>query len=153
MGMPTYVSKEKLAQLGEELETRRKVTRREIANKIEAAKELGDLSENFEYHEAKEQQAANEMRIVDIEGMIKDAVIVEQQTGGKEIGLGSTFVAEVNGATRTFEIVGSNEADPMSGKISNESPIGQAFIGRAVGETVQVTVPSGIMEYHIMEIR
>jgi transcription elongation factor GreA len=153
MDMPTYLSKEKLAELVQELETRRLRTRREIAGRIEAAKELGDLSENFEYHEAKEQQALNETRIVDLEGMIKDAVLVEQQTGGKEISLGSTFVAEVNGTKRTFEIVGSNEADPMAGKISNESPIGQAFIGREAGETVQVAVPSGMMSYKIVEIR
>lgn len=150
--MPTYLSKDKLAELEAELGTRRAATRREIAGRIEAAKELGDLSENFEYHEAKDQQALNETRIVDLEWMIKDAVIVERRSGG-EVSLGSRFVAEVNGVRKEFEIVGSNEADPMAGKISNESPIGQAFIGRAAGETVEVAVPSGTLSYRIVEVR
>ncbi|OGL66476.1 hypothetical protein A2856_02175 [Candidatus Uhrbacteria bacterium RIFCSPHIGHO2_01_FULL_63_20] len=150
--MPTYLSKDKFAELQQELETRRSVTRREIAGRIEAAKELGDLSENFEYHEAKDQQALNETRIVDLEGMIKDAVLVEQKSGG-EIGLGSSFVAEAGGTRKAFEIVGSNEADPLAGKISNESPIGQAFMGRGTGDVVEISVPSGVMRYTILEVR
>lgn len=151
--MPTYVSKEKLVELQAELQMRRSETRKEIASRIESAKELGDLSENFEYHEAKEQQALNETRIVDLEGMINDAVIVEHQTGGSEISLGTSFVVEVGGTKKNFEMVGSNEADPMAGKISNESPIGQAFLGRGAGETVEVTTPSGSVKYKIVEIR
>ncbi|TAK03721.1 transcription elongation factor GreA [Patescibacteria group bacterium] len=150
--MPTYLSKEKLKEMETELETRRMVTRKEIASRLEAAKELGDLSENFEYHEAKDQQALNETRIVDLEGMVKDAVLVEQKSGG-EIELGSRFVAEVAGKGREFEIVGSNEADPMAGKISNESPLGQAFIGRGAGEEVEVAVPSGTISYRIVDVR
>jgi len=150
--MPTYISASGLRKLEEEIEKRRKETRREIASRIEAAKELGDLSENFEYHEAKEQQAMNEMRIADLESMIKDSVIVEQQSGGSEISLGSTFDVETNGLKKTFEMVGSSEADPIAGKISNESPLGYAFMGRSVGETVEIEVPSGKIPYKIVRI-
>lgn len=136
----------------EELETRRKETRREIAARIEAAKELGDLSENFEYHEVKEQQALNEARIIDLEGMVKDAVLVEQRSGMKEIGLGSTFTVEMGGVRKTFEMVGSNEADPIQGKISNESPLGLAFIGHQVDDQITVAVPSGPVEYKVISI-
>src|SRR3989338_4584006 len=115
--MPTYLSKEGLDALSAELQQRKVTTRYEIADRIASAKELGDLSENFEYHEAKEQQAQNEMRIMDLERMIKDAVMVEQQSGGNTISLGTTFTVSANGKERTFEIVGSNEADPMTGKI------------------------------------
>lgn len=150
--MPTYISATGLQRLQEELETRKGVTRREIADKIGAAKELGDLSENFEYQEAKEEQGANEVRIVELEAMIKDAVIVEDQKGGDTIVLGTTFDAEVGSAKKTFQIVGSNEANPIDGKISNESPIGQAFIGRSVGEEVSVATPAGTVVYKIVRI-
>lgn len=150
--MPTYISAEGLQKLKEELETRKTVTRREIADKIGDAKELGDLSENFEYQEAKEAQGSNEVRISELESMIKDSIIVEEQKGGDTITLGTTFDAEVGGAIKTFQLVGSNEASPLAGKISNESPIGQAFIGRRLGEEVSVAVPSGTMVYKIVRI-
>ncbi len=150
--MPTYISAEGLEQLKQEYEDRRTRVRTEIAEKISAAKELGDLSENFEYQEAKEQQAQNEMRLVDLEAMIKDAVLVEQQKGGASITLGSRFTVEADGKKRSFEMVGSSEADPLNGKISNESPIGMAFIGRAEGEKVEVTVPSGTTVYKILRL-
>lgn len=150
--MPTYISAEGLQKLIDELETRKMVTRREIADKIGAAKELGDLSENFEYADAKEQQGTNEVRIANLESMIKDCVVVEQQSGGDVIQLGTTFVVEVNGAQKTFSIVGRNEANPLTGQISNESPLGQAFIGHSVKESVSVAVPSGTMIYKIVSI-
>ncbi len=150
--MPTYISAEGLKKMEEELEHRRMVIRREIADKIGAATELGDLSENFEYHEAKEQQGSNEVRISQLESMIKDCVIVTSQTGGGDITLGSTFVVEVGGLKKTFQIVGSNEANPIEGKISNESPIGQSFIGHAIGDEVRIAVPSGTMVYKIIQI-
>jgi transcription elongation factor GreA len=148
----TYTSASGLESMKEELQNRIKIQRPEIAQKISDAKEMGDLSENFAYHEAKEQQAQNEMRIVQLQEMIVNAVVVEEKRGGK-IGLGSTFVAEVKGIKKTFEIVGENEADPMSGKISNVSPIGSAFMGASVGETVEIEVPSGTMTYKIIEVK
>ena len=151
--MPTYISAEGLEKLKEEIIKRRKVTRKEIAERISDAKELGDLSENFEYHDAKEQQAMNESRVNQLDAMIVDAVIVEQQSGGDIVELGSTFVVELDGNQKTLELVGSSEADPISGKISNESPLGINFIGRKIGDEVEVNVPSGIKIYKIIEIK
>ncbi len=136
----------------EELQMRKTALRKEIAERISDAKELGDLSENFEYQQAKEDQGSNEVRIVEIEGMIKDAVVVEQQKGGDTIELGTTFIAEAVGVKKTFQIVGSNESKPLEGKISNESPLGQAFMGRKLGEAVEVAVPSGSIVYKILDI-
>jgi transcription elongation factor GreA len=151
--MPTYVSADGLEKMKQELEDRRIRVRREIAERISSAKELGDLSENFEYQEAKEQQSMNEARVMDLENMIKDSVIVEQTSGGSTIALGTTFVADLNGRDKTFEIVGSSEADPIAGKISNESPLGQAFIGRGAGDDVEIEVPSGKIVYKIKKIK
>lgn len=151
--MTTYISAEGLEKLKEEMVTRQKVTRKEIAERISDAKELGDLSENFEYHDAKEQQALNEGRVLQLEAMIVDAVIVEQQSGGDIIDLGSTFIVDLDGNQKTFELVGSSEADPISGKISNDSPLGKNFIGRKVGDDIEVQVPSGTKTYKIIEIK
>lgn len=148
----TYTSAAGLQAMKDELQNRMKIQRPEIAQKISDAKEMGDLSENFAYHEAKEQQAQNETRIVQLQEMIVDAVVVEEKSGGK-IGLGSTFVAEVNGAKKTFEIVGANEADPMSGKISNVSPLGSMFMGAIEGESIDITLPSGVSTYKILEVK
>mgnify|MGYP001579555659 CR=1 FL=1 len=148
----TYTSAAGLQAMKEELQNRIKIQRPEIAQKISDAKEMGDLSENFAYHEAKEQQAQNETRIVNLQEMIVNAVVVEEKSGGK-IGLGSTFVAEMNGVTKTFEIVGANEADPMSGKISNVSPLGSMFMGAAEGESIDMTLPSGVSRYTIIEVK
>ncbi|MFH1253533.1 MAG: transcription elongation factor GreA [Candidatus Uhrbacteria bacterium] len=149
----TFVSQQGLEDLKVEIEHRKKILRPEIAQKIGSAKELGDLSENFEYHEAKEQQAQNESRIMEIEGMIINSVIVHDKKGDSTISLGCAFIAEKDGTKKTFQIVGSSEANPLAGKISNESPIGQAFLGAAVGETVEISMPSGIIKYKIIEIK
>lgn len=152
--MTTFISAEGLKHLKQELETRKKKTRGEISERIASAKELGDLSENFEYHEAKEQQALNESRIMELESMIQSAEVVKQTSGGNMIGLGTSFIVEMpDKKTKTFEIVGSNDADPTAGKISNESPLGQAFMGRRAGEAVEITVPSGVMKYKIKHIK
>ncbi len=148
----TYTSLAGLENMKAELAHRVKVLRGEIAQKISDAKEMGDLSENFAYHEAKEQQAQNETRIVQLQEMIVNAVVVEEKRGGK-IGLGSTFDAEVGGVQKTFEIVGENEADPLSGKISNVSPLGSAFLGHGIGDSVDVTVPSGVIVYRIVAVK
>ncbi len=152
MDTNTYISAAGLQGLKDELVNRMKVLRPEIAQKISDAKEMGDLSENFAYHEAKEQQAQNEMRIVDIQEMIVNAVVVEEKVGGA-IGLGSTFVVDTKSGQKTYQIVGENEADPMVGKISNVSPLGSAFMGKKIGDVVQAEVPSGIIEYNIVEVK
>ncbi len=147
-----YISQQGLEELKRELEERTRQTRRTIAETISAAKELGDLSENFEYQDAKEQQALNEARILQLEDMVRNAVIVEQTTGNDKIILGSTFTALVGTQEKTYQMVGSTEADPLGGKISNESPLGRALIGHKVGDRVAVETPNGAIEYKIISI-
>lgn len=151
--MPTYLSKQGLEDLQQEHAKRISQIRKEIAEKIAAAKELGDLSENFEYHEAKEQQGLNEARILQLEDMIRDVVLVTESTGGTTIGLGTTFDAEVNKMKKTYSVVGSNESDPLAGKISNESPLGLAFMGHEVNDIVEIQTPGGVMTYKILSIK
>ena len=150
--MPTYLSTEALEQIKIELEHRKKILRREISEKILQAKELGDLSENFEYQTAKDEQSENEMRILDIESMLHDVVIIEKSQGINMITLGTTFTVETEGKKKTYSLVGSNEANPLEGKISNESPIGMAFLGHKAGDHVEFEAPSGVIQYHILEI-
>ena len=125
--MATYLSPEALEQIKIELEHRKKIVRREISEKILHAKEMGDLSENFEYQTAKEEQSLNETRIIEIESMLHDVVLVKNSQGASSIALGTTFIVETEGKKKTYSLVGSNEANPLEGKISNESPIGIAF--------------------------
>lgn len=147
-----YLSEESIKTLQAELKDRKYVKRREIAERISAARELGDLSENFEYHEAKDQQGANEVRIVVLEDMLKTATVIHVQTGKETISLGGTFTAKTEKGSVTYRIVGATEANPLAGSISNESPLGQAFLGHRVGEVVTVTTPAGIMSYTIVSI-
>lgn len=151
--MPTYLSQQGLDDLKNEHAKRVNQIRKEISEKISAAKELGDLSENFEYHEAKEQQGLNEARILQLEDMIRDVVIVTESMGGTSIGLGTTFDVEVNSIRKTYSMVGSNESDPLSGKISNESPIGLAFMGHEVNDIIEIQTPAGVMTYKIVSIK
>ena len=150
--MTNYFSDQKYNELKEELAKRRTTIRREIAERISAAKEMGDLSENFEYQEAKEQQSQNEQSIAELDSILFDAVIVGEKKGGAMIGLGNTFEVKFNGQKKQFTVVGSSEADPLTGKISNESPTGQAFLGKAEGETVEINTPSGKIQYTINKI-
>ncbi len=148
-----YVSAEGLERLKQELHELKTVKRREAAGRIEVAKALGDLSENAEYHEAKDALALLENRIFEIETIVKDAQVIEDQTAKKGVvHVGSTVIVEVRNQTKTFTIVGSNEADPASGKISNESPIGLSLLGAKVGEVVDVTTPAGTIEYRIIQV-
>ena len=147
-----YISPEGLAELKAELQERKTVTRREIADKIGQAKELGDLSENFEYHDAKNLQGENESRIIHIENLLRNIVVIEKKTGATCVSIGTGFKVEVNGTTKTFYIVGASEADPLSGKISNESPLGNKFLGSCVGDKVDMETPSGVMTYTVKSI-
>ena len=144
-----YLSPGGLANLKAELEDRRTNQRRSITEKISVAKDQGDLSENFEYSSAKEMQAMNETRIVELEEMIKNGVVVEGIKGGATVSMGMPFSVRMpDGKTKTFTIVGSTETDPMSGKISNESPLGHAFLGQGIGEKVAL----GDLTYKIISI-
>jgi len=128
------------------------VRRKEIAERIERAKELGDLSENAEYSEAKDAQALNEGRIIELSGTLKNVTIVDKVSDGEHIVMGSTVVAKIDGKEKEYTIVSFNEADPLNGLISNESPLGVAFIGRRKGESVEVETPRGVMHYKIVKV-
>jgi len=147
-----YVSAEFLAKLKEELHDLKTVKRRELAGRIETAKSLGDLSENAEYHEAKDALGFIEGRILEIDDLLKNAIVIEEEKGGSNVRVGSSVAVSVNGKEKKFTIVGSNEADPLTGKISNESPIGRALLGAKVGDEVDVETPSGTAVYEILRI-
>ncbi|MFI3175057.1 MAG: transcription elongation factor GreA [Bacillota bacterium] len=146
---------EGLKKLEEELETLKTVTRKEVAEKIKEARGQGDLSENAEYDSAKEEQAEMEARIVTLEKMLRNAeVIDEEEVSGDVVGLGSKVeVLDVEfDELMTYFIVGSAEADPMNGRISNESPVGAALIGHTLGEIVVVDTPDGEVNFEIKSI-
>ena len=143
-------------KLEEEVEFLKTVRRKEVAERIKVAISFGDLSENAEYDEAKNEQAQVEERIMKLENMIRKAVIIdESQIDVNVVTIGS--IVKVNDVEFDEEveytIVGSAEADPYDGKISNESPVGKALLGRTVGDEVDVQVPDGVAKFEILEIR
>lgn len=149
----TYLSKEKLDELKKELEELKTIKRKEIADKLEYAKSLGDLSENAEYQEAREVQASLEERIANIEEMLKNAVVISgHKVNIVDIGSVVTLQKEGESETKTYEIVGSEEADIAGGKISNKSPLGEALIGKKKGNEVTCKSPKGDMRYTIVKI-
>jgi len=148
------LTKEGLEKLQKELEILKTIERQKVAQRIQTAKELGDLSENAEYSEAKEQQALNETRVAEIEDTIKNSEIVDSsKVGANKVGVGSTITVKGDGRKKTYIIVGSNEADPLEGKISNESPMAASFLGHKVGDKASVSTPKGDIEYEILEIK
>ena len=146
------ISQDGYNKIKKELEYLTTVKRREIADRIEKAKELGDLSENAEYSEAKDMQALNEGRILELNNILKNVTVVQETSSKKEIGLGSKIIVKNGNKKREFTIVSFNEADPLEGKISNESPLGVAFIGKKKGDTVEVETPRGVAKYTILKI-
>lgn len=147
-----YVTADGLEKLTAELKQLKTVKRKEITGRIQEAKELGDLSENAEYAEAKTEQAFAEGRIIELENTIKNAVIITEGEGGGVVHVGSTVKVKAGAGEQTYTIVGSNEADPAKQLISNESPLGEAFIGHRVGEVVPVKTPKGIVEYKVLAV-
>lgn len=132
----------------EELKSRRG----EIADKIAAARDFGDLSENAEYDAAREAQGLLETRITEIETILQNASIIQAGSSSTVV-LGSTVELEANGKTVVYTVVGPVEADPLEGKVSNESPIGQALMGKAVGDTVTINTPKGELAYTVVALR
>lgn len=151
-GKPYYVTAEGLLKMKQELQELKTVKRREVAEKVNQAKELGDLSENAEYQEAKEQLAFIAGRIQELENQIPNAVIIAEGERRDTVGIGTTVVAKLDAREVTYQIVGSEEADPSAGRISNESPLGIAFLGKRVGDEVVVTTPAGETKYKILRI-
>lgn len=152
--MSEYITKENKAALEAELKELSGPRRREILSSVEYAKSLGDLSENAEYHYAREEQAKLEERISQIEHILKHAEVVDQ-TGSETVNIGSLVIVQKDGETntRTFQIVGSQETDMLSGKISYKSPIGEALFGKKAGEKVTVTTPKGEVSYKIISVK
>lgn len=149
----TLAGKEKLVQ---ELEYLKTVKRKEVVERIKIARSFGDLSENSEYDSAKEEQAFVEGRITTIENMIRNAKIIEEgEIASDTVSLGRsvTFVELPDGEEETYAIVGSAEADPFEGKISNDSPIAKSLMGKKVGDAVSVQTPGGEMNVRIVSIK
>ncbi len=159
-----FLTQEGLKQLTNELQNLKEVRRPEIAAKLKRALEFGDLSENAEYQEAKEEQALVEARIVELELQLKNVEMIEDVvqeaahagTSGSVVQIGSTVTLQnltEKDPPETYTIVGSMEADPLNGRISNESPIGNTILDKKKGDTVKVKVPAGIFEYKIVEVK
>jgi transcription elongation factor GreA len=144
------------AKLEQELEHLKTVKRKEVVERIKIARSFGDLSENSEYDSAKEEQAFVEGRITTLENMIRNALIIEEDEMASDtvtLGRSVTFVELPDGEEETYTIVGSAEADPFEGKISNDSPIAKSLLGRKVGEEVTVQTPGGEMNVRIISIK
>lgn len=150
-----YLTKEKLDELTLELDFLKTGRRKEIAEKLEFAKSLGDLSENAEYQEAREDQATTEERILKLQNILSSAIIITKKKNDDVVRVGSTVIVERAGEKepRQYQIVGSEEADMASGKISNKSPIGEAILGKGKGETVAFDTPNGKISYKIIDIK
>lgn len=129
-----------------------KSQRGEIADKIAVARDFGDLSENAEYDAAREAQGLLETRITEIETILQNASII-QAGSSSTVALGSTVELEANGKAVVYTVVGPVEADPLEGRVSNESPIGQALMGKAVGDTVTISTPKGELAYTVVALR
>ena len=155
MAKPSLLTDEGLKKLEEELEMLKTVRRKEIAEKIKVALSFGDLSENSEYDEAKNDQAMTEARIADIESMLKNVKLIDEEELTTEIiHIGSKVrVNDVEfDEVCDYQIVGSSEADPAHGRISDESPVGKGLLGHKIGDRVEVETPGGIVVYEVLEI-
>lgn len=149
-----FITTEGLEKLKENLQYLKTEKRQEIAKRIQTAKELGDLSENAEYSEAKEQQALNEIKIAEMEETFKNAEMIDDRHSRSNlVQIGSTLKVKNKEKERVLTIVGSNEANPLKGKISNESPLAMFFLGHKVNDEVEVETPKGKIKYRIIEIK
>jgi transcription elongation factor GreA len=149
-----YLTSEKFAELEKELDYLKTERRKEVAEHLEYAKKLGDLSENAEYHQAREEQAELEDRISRLENLLKTAVITKEQHGDV-VTVGTTLRLQKEGDNKSYiyTIVGSEEADMAQGKISNLSPLGSSLIGKKIGDQVKVQTPKGSVTYTIAVIK
>ncbi|MBX5492989.1 MAG: transcription elongation factor GreA [Chloroflexi bacterium] len=151
---PIYLTREGYERLDRELQELRTVRRPEVAERIRLAKEFTDTVDNAEYDDAKQQQAFIEGRIQELERTLATAIIIDDQPATDFVRLGSHVVVEDDsGQTDEYIIVGSAEADPRHGKVSNESPLGRALLGKRVGDEIEVSAPAGSYCVRIKEIR
>lgn len=156
MAKSVLLTAEGLKQLEEELDLLKGEKRKEIAEKIKVARSYGDLSENSEYDDAKNEQAILEARIATIEATLKVAVVIDENEFGADqsVHVGSLVKVEniSMGREQEFRIIGSNESNPKENKISDESPVGKALLGKKVGDMVEVEVPAGLMTFKVLEV-
>ncbi|MBP6908728.1 MAG: transcription elongation factor GreA [Candidatus Pacebacteria bacterium] len=154
MDQTSYITEEKKQALLEELKTLKTVKRKEIIEALEAAKALGDLSENAEYHQAREDQGKTEDRINQIEYILQSAVVVKRHHSTKvEIGTTVSVRKEGSKDTTTYSIVGAEEADMAQNKISHKSPLGEAIFGKSKGDVVSISTPKGLVKYTLVDIQ
>lgn len=154
-GNEVLLTPEGLKKLEQELETLKSVKRREVAERIKIAREFGDLSENSEYEEAKNEQAFVEGRIIVLEKTLRNARVVDgDEVDPQRVNVGSTVTLrdETSGEEITYMIVGSNEADPRQNRISYQSPVGKSVMGQSAGIVVDVRLPSGVARYAIVAV-
>ena len=149
---PAYISRDGLEKLRVELEELVNVRRAEVASRISEAKEHGDITENAEYEDAKNEQAFIEGRIQALSALIKNAVLIDETTSKTHVQIGSTVELEGDNGKEAYTIVGSAEASPGQGRISNESPVGRALLGKKKGDKVTISVPAGDMHYKVVSI-
>jgi transcription elongation factor GreA len=147
-----YLTKERLEEFKAELEELKNIKRNEVAQRLKQAKEYGDLSENSEYAEAREEQANVETRIFELEDLLKEAVLIEKGGHNGTVEVGSVITIKKGDKTSVYTIVGKYEAKPEEGRISDESPLGKAFMGHKAGDKIPVTTPAGQMTYEIVKI-
>ena len=154
MPQPTYLTREGLKKLQDELAHLTTVRRREIAERFQQSRERGGTVSNAEYEEVNNERSFNEGRIQALEGMINNAVIIEEEAGQRDsVEVGATVtVKNPQGRPATYTITGSAEADPAQGRISNVSPMGQSLLGKKVGEIAEVSAPSGTIQLEIVAI-
>ena len=150
--MKQYLTKERLEELKSELQKLKKEGRAEVAERLKKAKEYGDLSENSEYADAKDEQARIESNIFKLENMIRNAALIKKSSAKDSVDIGSTIEISKKGKNFKYTIVGSNEARPEANLISNESPLGEAFLGKKTGDVVKIETPNGKTEYKIVKI-
>ncbi len=153
MPEPTYLTPEGEAKLKKELEELKGPRREELSKRLRSAIQMGDLSENADYHKAKEDQGFLEGRILEIEHMLRNAVLIESNSRRDTVGIGShVTIQEGDSDEETYHVVGAKEADPRNGRISNESPIGRALMDHKVGEVVEAETPGGKIKFKILKI-
>jgi transcription elongation factor GreA len=153
MPEPTYLTPEGAEKLKRELEELKGPRRQELSKRLRSAIQMGDLSENADYHKAKEDQGFLEGRIQEIEYMLRNAVLIEPNGRRDVVGIGSRVtIQEGSEPEETYHVVGAKEADPRKGKISNESPIGRALMEHRVGEEVEAETPGGKIRFKILKI-
>ena len=149
-----YITEEKKQALMDELKHLKTIKRKEILESLEIAKALGDLSENAEYHQAREDQGKTEDRVHQIEYMLQSSVVVKKHHSSK-VEIGTTVVVKKEGCKDSvnYSIVGAEEADMATNKISNKSPLGEALFGKAKGDVVSIKTPKGLVKYTLVDIQ